>query len=230
MAVDTLKVTYLTNIPAPYRVDFFNELGKLCNLTVLFEKRYSHGRARNWHKYDFTQFDAVFLKGWDITRNSRLSFQVLNYLEAKPSDVMVVGGYSTPTGMLASLGIRMKKTPFVLNVDGGLIHAKESIVKRAFKRYFIKSADWWLSTGSIASEYLMHYGAIPERISVYPFTSVLRKEIVERPLKAEEKKRHRILLGARGSKVILAVGQSINRKGFDVLLRACGDLPSDWAV
>ena len=29
-----LKVLWLTNIPSPYRVDFFNEFGKYCDLTA----------------------------------------------------------------------------------------------------------------------------------------------------------------------------------------------------
>ena len=33
-----MKVLFLANVPSPYRVDFFNELGKYCDLTVLFEK------------------------------------------------------------------------------------------------------------------------------------------------------------------------------------------------
>ena len=37
-----MKVCYLTNIPSPYRVDYFNELGKYCELTVFFEKRRSN--------------------------------------------------------------------------------------------------------------------------------------------------------------------------------------------
>ena len=31
------KVLFITNIPAPYRIDFYNELGKHCELTVIFE-------------------------------------------------------------------------------------------------------------------------------------------------------------------------------------------------
>ena len=31
-----MKLLFLTNIPSPYRVDFFSELGKSCDLTVLF--------------------------------------------------------------------------------------------------------------------------------------------------------------------------------------------------
>ena len=32
------NVLFLTNIPAPYRVDFFNEMTKYCNLTVVYER------------------------------------------------------------------------------------------------------------------------------------------------------------------------------------------------
>ena len=34
-----IKVLIKWRGPSPYRVDFFNELGKLCDLTVLFERR-----------------------------------------------------------------------------------------------------------------------------------------------------------------------------------------------
>ena len=33
------KVLLVTNIPSPYRVDFFDELGKLCDLTVVYERK-----------------------------------------------------------------------------------------------------------------------------------------------------------------------------------------------
>ena len=33
-----MKVLYMTNYPAPYRVDFFNKLGEECDLTVTFEE------------------------------------------------------------------------------------------------------------------------------------------------------------------------------------------------
>ena len=34
-----MRVLYMTNYPAPYRVEFFNELGKYCDLTVSYEER-----------------------------------------------------------------------------------------------------------------------------------------------------------------------------------------------
>ena len=43
-----MRVLYLANIPSPYRVDFFNELGKKCELTVLFETQNSKERDEKW--------------------------------------------------------------------------------------------------------------------------------------------------------------------------------------
>ena len=31
------KILYFTNLPAPYKVEFFNHLSKLVDLTVIFE-------------------------------------------------------------------------------------------------------------------------------------------------------------------------------------------------
>ena len=47
-----MKILFLTNIPSPYRVDFFNELGKLAELTVLFETAASDERDSSWNCYE----------------------------------------------------------------------------------------------------------------------------------------------------------------------------------
>ena len=56
-----MKILVLTNIPSPYRVDFFNEWGKYCDLTVAFEKEASDERDNSWKKYQFTHFKGVLL-------------------------------------------------------------------------------------------------------------------------------------------------------------------------
>ena len=47
---DKLKILFITDIPSPYRVDFFNELNQYCNLTVIFERKYSGTREITWIK------------------------------------------------------------------------------------------------------------------------------------------------------------------------------------
>ena len=43
-----MKILFYTNIPSPYRVAFFNELGKHCELTVVFETANSTERDDAW--------------------------------------------------------------------------------------------------------------------------------------------------------------------------------------
>ena len=63
-----LKVLFITNVPSPYRVEFFNELGKYLNLTVIFEKSTSDERDSSWNNYAFENFEGIVLKGIKISR------------------------------------------------------------------------------------------------------------------------------------------------------------------
>ncbi|MBE3128421.1 MAG: hypothetical protein IMZ60_01950, partial [Actinobacteria bacterium] len=58
-----LKVLFITNIPSPYRVDFFNELGKICDLTVLFERQNASDRETTWLSNKRINFKEEYLKG-----------------------------------------------------------------------------------------------------------------------------------------------------------------------
>src|SRR5690606_12174073 len=129
------------------------ELGKLCDLTVLFEKRSASHRNEKWFKNEFQNFNGVFLKGKKLGAASVISFEVTGYLNKKEYDIIVVGGYSTPTGVLAIQYMNLNKVPFILNADGGLIPKKENFIKKKIKQYYISSAKFWLSTGRETTKY-----------------------------------------------------------------------------
>ena len=213
-----LNVIYITNIPSPYRVDFFNELGKLCNLTVLFERKEAKGRDKTWGQYTEEFFETV-----ELSSDSAFSIQVVKYLDKTKYDVIVVGGYSTPTAMIAILYMKMRKIPFLLNADGGMVK-KDKHVIRFIKKYFIGSASGFLSTGEKTDEYLMHYGAKKEKIYRYPFTSVRASSILTSAPTCQEKKQIKKELNIDADKVLISVGQFIYRKGFDVLIRSMKDV------
>lgn len=44
-----MKVLYLTTVPTPYKVAFFEEFGKLCDLTVLFENKQVSYREKSYY-------------------------------------------------------------------------------------------------------------------------------------------------------------------------------------
>ena len=43
------KVTFVTNIPSPYRLDFFNQLGLAVDLTVVFEAERNYALNEKWY-------------------------------------------------------------------------------------------------------------------------------------------------------------------------------------
>ena len=224
-----MKVLFLTNIPSPYRVDFFNELGKKCELTVLFEKKSAKDRDENWIGEKIKNFKAVFLKGISVGVAEGFSLQVIKYLSDKSFDKIIVGMYSTPTAMLAIEYMNFKRIPFILSTDGG-IPKMDSGIKLKIKKHFISSANSWLSTGNATTEYLKYYGANSNKIFEYPFTSVRNKDILTKPLTKDEKIKLREKLCIKEKKVVISVGQFIYRKGYDILLRACKGLDENIGI
>ena len=61
-----MKVLFITNIPAPYRIDFYNELGKQIDLTVVFEAKGAEGIRFNWNIDEINNFKAIFLDEGNI--------------------------------------------------------------------------------------------------------------------------------------------------------------------
>lgn len=216
-----MKVLFITNIPSPYRVSFFNELSKYCELTVVFEVQDAQDRDEKWKCDEKIDFRCVFLRA--IVRKAASGFcpDVVKYIKEYRKDIIILGNYSTPTGLFCTLYMNLHHISYVLNADGGLI-ANDSAWKRGIKRFFIGSADYWLSSGKGCSQYLVHYGADPDNIFCYPFAS--NRENDGNAVDADTKQFLRGKLGIREKKMILFVGQFIIRKGLDVLLEACWNL------
>ena len=224
-----MRVLFLTNIPSPYRVDFFNELGKLCELTVVFERESAADRNANWKSDKPKYYEEIFLKGINISQDKAFSLSIVKFLDKNKFDVFIIGGYATPTAMLAIEILKSKRIPFILNCDGGIIK-NDARLKYKIKKHFISSASSWLSTGENTTQYLLHYGAKKGNINVYPFTSLKSEDILEEILTKEQKQCIRKELDIKEEKVIVSVGQFIHRKGFDILLNACKNVDKNIGI
>ncbi len=219
-----MKVLFLTNIPSPYRVDFFNELGKYCELTVLYEREKADDR--DWSSDKNINYQAIYLKGIKKGNDTALCFSVIKYL-IKQYNYIIIGGYSTPTGMLAIEFLRMLRKKYVLNCDGGFIRFNEKKINYNIKKHFISNAKFYLSTGKTCSEYLEYYGAKKENIYVYPFTSLYKNEIIDNILTENEKNKLKEELNISNNKNVICVSQMIHRKGIDILLKAASLVSED---
>lgn len=219
-----MKVLWLTNIPSPYRVDFFNELGKYCDLTVLYERKKADDRE--WMNKKTINYKSIFLNGIKKGNDTALCFSVIKYLSQK-FDHIIIGGYSTPTGMLAIQYLRFINKKYILSCDGGFIRKEEEKINYKIKKYFISKAHSYLSTGKVCTDYLEYYGADKNKIHFYPFTSLYKKDILEHTLSIDEKDFLKNELGIHAKKIVIYVGQMIHRKGIDILLNAASNVPND---
>ena len=219
-----MKVLFLTNIPSPYRVDFFELLSQRCELTVVYERFRASDRAADWYNdNNSNSYEIHVLKGIDYSNDASIAPGVVNFLRKDMYDIIVVSGYSSITQMIAITFLRINHIQYILNVDGGIVKS-ESQLKYHIKKHLISNAGVYLSSGLECDEFLMYYGAEKERLRRYPFTSIKEKDILEKPIAISKKNELKKAIGCHYSRMLLSVGQPIHRKGFDVLIKAANEI------
>ncbi len=215
------SVLFITNYASPYRVAFFDALGRDMDVTVLFSDRRENQthRSTQWFVESDGRFHWVQLeKQCYHARGGSLCPDVISWLK-KPWDHIVVCGYSSPTVMLAMAWLRLHRIPFYMEIDGGLVR-QDSQAKLLFKKLLVTRANYWISSGEPSTEYLTYYGAKRERVFSYPFTSLCAEDISAQVPALEEKAALRRELGMEEGRLLLSVGRFDKGKGFDVLLKA----------
>lgn len=220
-----MKVLFITNYPSPYRVDFWNLLGKSVDLTVSFTSNpeAQKHRSSKWFNTNYENFKPVFLKR---KRNffGKVIYTDIIPLIKKDWDIIISGGYSSYTQMYAIEYMRFHRRPFFIEADGAFVK-QESLMQYCIKKHFISAAKGWLGSGSTTTDYFVHYGAKRERVYDYPFTSLTEADVKNAGIKTKsEKESVRKRLNIVEEKVVLSVGQFIHRKAFDVLIDAASRL------
>lgn len=224
-----MRLLFLSNVPSPYMVDFFNELGKLCDLTVVFEKRTSSERDKSWEEFQFNNFNGIILKGLNTAVDAAFCPQVVNYIDKIKYDHIVVTNPATPTGIIAIEFMKLKKIPYILESEGSFAKSGKGI-KEMFKKHIMSGAELYFSTTPKADEYFLTYGATKDKIVKYPFTSLYNKELLEKSLSDTEKIAIRNRLGLNGAKIAIAVGRFIPLKCYDILIEAWKNINKDFCL
>lgn len=216
-----MKVLYITYIPSPYRVNFFEKLGEKVSLTVLFECASEPCRDASWKLNEFKNFEGIFLDNGNHTHTT-VNFGVRKYLKenARKFDYIVITNAISKNGYLETSYLRHHHIDFLIEGDGAFVCEGENPLKRAVKKLLHKGAAGYISTCGPHDDYYRYYGADPRKIFRVSFSSVFDDEIIDKPVSKEERDKLRSELGLSGSHIVVFVGQFIPRKGIDVLLEA----------
>ena len=225
-----MRILFITNIPSPYRVDFFNELGKQCELTVCYERQSAGDRDVRWQSNDAIYYTAHFTKAKSFGYDKTIGFDLIKEIKRNSFDYLIITGYSSPSVMLAIIYCRLHHIPYILESDGGFYKSEQGL-KFLLKKVLLCAAQVHLTTCEEHIAYLEKELKIPRvKIYKYSFTSLKNDDIAKEPSTNEEKLKLREELGITEQKVVLSVGQFIYRKGFDVLLNAAKQLSEDLGV
>lgn len=224
-----MRILYLTNIPSPYIVDFLNEFGKYCNLTAIFEKSLSTTRDDSWKQFKFNNFKGIILRGINFDTDKAICPQVINYINKRDYDHIIVANPCTPTGIISIEYMKLMRIPFILQSEGGFAGTGKGLKER-FKKHLMSDAKLYFSANNVGDEYFLTYGAKKDRIVRYPFTSLHKRDLLSVTLSEEEKADIKQQIGVNEELMILSVGRFISIKGYDILMKACAGIDQSIGI
>lgn len=223
-----MKILFVTNLPSPYRVDFFNELGKKTNLTVCYERKNSSERDAKWINKSKRTYKEIYISAKTFGVDRSIGLGIVRELRKK-YDYVIISGWSSPSVMLAIVYCQIHNIPYIMEDDGGLIDPQGEKYK-FIKKILLRKVLAYFTTTDDNIYTMTKLGVKADIIFKYPFSSVMDREIEEGIIKKKEANQIRESLEIKEKKVILAVGQFIERKGFDILLRAFAGMSDDFGL
>ena len=217
-------VVIITNIPAPYRVDFFDYLKKNYKdykFTIIYSSKNEDNRQ--W-KIEAEKMDnSVFLESKTIKIRKRFDNSYLHIpwgvskvlKELKPD--VVVGSEYNPTVLQALCYCRQKKVPFISWTDGTLFSERNrNVIQKWSRRYVVSKASAYIASSTKSKEAQIFYGA-DEKKCYISFLAVDVDKYIQTPQSHDRGK-------------ILCVGSLIERKGVDLLFYALANVESNYEL
>ncbi|MEG2789464.1 MAG: glycosyltransferase family 4 protein [Romboutsia sp.] len=203
------KGLVLAHFPSPYRVDVFKELAKVYDLTIYFEICEDQNRNSEWFiKDDNLNFKLINKDNKGLFKNDIKNIDKYDFILAYD--------YHTVKSMWMQLNAIKKEVPYFINCDGAFI--RPNAIKDKIKKFFFSRAALLFASGDNAKRYFTYFGANERKIYIHDFTSLHSEDILNKRINDNEKFILKGKLGLGEKKMVLSIGQFIERKGFDVLL------------
>lgn len=207
-----MKILYITNIPVPYRVEFFRQLAGKVDLTVVYEQRADGIREESWLKSGMAGYQAIYCDDYGALHVSEQVRFIRRIIAEESYDLVVVGCYNTVLGMTLLTLLRQWRQRYVVNIDGKLFTG--SGLKKAVRNWLISGADGYLIAGDKSAKDLRCILGEGVSICSYPFSSLTEQEVLDRSS----------AFSIRDQKLVLSVGQYEDYKGLDILLESATSL------
>jgi len=218
------KVALIHNIISPYRVPLFEGLSDNPNidLSVYFCAK-THG-IREWDiieskKFYYEVLSGVTLEYPGITYHIN-PIIILKLIQNK-FDVVIIGGCTDFTMQAAFVISKIFKIPTILWSEGiENTQSKLGKVINPLTRFIIRKVDTVIVPGTLSRNFHIKQGADSGKIFIAPNIVDIEKFVGKSSKFKEDKEKFKQELNIPNKKIILFIGQLIERKGVEYLINA----------
>lgn len=224
-----MRLAVVTPHPTPYRDPFWNEVaaqpGVSLDVFYCTDRQADLPWTPSWEmRYRAEALPVINLAAklgrpgfiyWNPAITARLS--------QGGYDAIIVGGYNHPTLVQAMRVARRMRIPYFLMSESYLGQPRSSwrrVVKTPFVRWAVTGAAGCFPTGTWARDYLVHYGASPERCWMVPNVPDLAALGHRADTLREQRSNLRGRHGYGSEPVVLYVGRLVPFKRVDILIEA----------
>lgn len=217
-----MKIAILTNIPSPYRVDFFYHL-QTTDPEHTFHIIYSAAGLsdRSWSVEEHKLIHSHFLNTKTVTikkkmddKHIHITTNTARVLSSIQPQLLVCSEYN-PTILQAVFWANRHKIPYISWTDGTLYAERNiGIFQKWARHYVIKGAKAFIASSTRSREAQIAYGANPDSIFVSSLTVDIQKYLHQRQ--------------TYHAKNLLYVGSLSERKGLDLLFQALSHVEKNY--
>lgn len=222
------KIIVITSNIAPYRRKWCEEFSKHYDVTIVYTKDHDYERDDRWLQKSSETCHIRKLKN-DKDLYDPICFDVIDVIKENKDALIIFDGYGNKTNLIGLSYCKLKGRSSFTNVDGYPLGEDSSALKDKLKRFIISHlCTFFFCSSESTKKHLIENGANPERITVHNFSSIMEKDIIDRPFNREEKMAMRKQLGIESTKqIVMSVGAFIPRKRYEDLIRAVLNCRSD---
>jgi glycosyltransferase involved in cell wall biosynthesis len=214
-----MKITIFSDSVAPFRIGWADEMGKTNEVTFAYVKNSDSECNDSWLAKTSNYAKLVKIPS-HIIKNCAVTSGVVKYIKKNPSDIVIFDGYATFPNILGIWYMTSQKKRFFVNVDGAMLDAKQTIIKRMIKKSLFSRYAYFLCSSEFTERCMHCLGVSKNHTIAHNFSSLHDRDILNHVPTSEERTNMRVNLKLKDVCTVLAVGRFIELKQFDKLIEA----------
>jgi len=222
----TVRIAFVTNFCAHYRVRTFETLAKYHDTDFFFSSRGEEWYWQQEHGVRVGNFRYEYLPGIRFTRRMRLVPSLVTRLWRKNYDVYIKcinGRFALPVTYLIA---KLRRKPFILWTGIWMtLNTPFHRVVLPLTRWIYRHADAIVVYGEHVKNYLTSLKIAPEKIFIA--AHAMDNSMYNRVVPQDQKAALRARLKIPSDKIVMYLGRLEEVKGLDYLLKAFASLEAD---